>query len=385
MAFFLACCTYAYFAGIYLRIRPMRKYSRETCLHLESMLLKGSIVVAVAIYCLLLIDGFVRYGIPYGQPIKDIMAAAYTRSVSSELTGVNRAVRVYIFGYIFCFVAMTLGLYRFRQLPRIYKYLLVLVYIAAVGNTVFFIGSLKNIGDIAIMTSSVLLVKFARYSPRLKVRQTVIILLIVVGMMLVLSNVFLARLTLWKINVNSPNSLAYLDINHWMLRFLPANLATGIGILLYYPTHGYYGLSLCLKLPFVWTKGLGSSFALRDILGRYLHTEPLVAGLTYPERMEMAYGWSGYANWVTVFPWLASDFTFVGAIILLALITYVYAISWKEAILGENWVSILMFAFLTILFLYVPANNQLFQTKTSLFAVTTLTITWLFLHGRING
>lgn len=349
-------------------------------------LLKLSIVVTLITNSFLLADGISRYGIVTGQGVAETMAQAYTRSMAaaSEFTAVNRAVQVFTYCYAFQFIAMTLGLYRFRELSMAYRVLLIGIYVAFVSYTVLFVGAQKNIGDLCVIFGSVFLIKLARRERRLKARHIALILAAATGVVYALSNAFSARIALWGIDVDQPWDMVHLDRDHWMLRLFPKDLALGLAIALYYPTHGYYGLSLCLGLPFVWTAGLGSSFVIRDLATRYLGMGSLVAGLTYPERMQSATGWAAYSNWHTIFPWLASDLTFFGAIIAVSLLVYVYAVSWKEALCGDNWLSVLMFSCLNTMLVYVPCNNQLAQTKPSLLTFVVLVTLWGFLHKRYN-
>lgn len=376
MVCFLLAYSFAYFAGTHFKTM-MKSPSLDNNATRMTMLVKIPILIAIIIYCFLLISGLTRIEFDPERALTEIMAQAYTSSRSVDSSEFNIATWIYSYGYIFCFIAMTLGLYKYNQLTFIYRVLLIGVYIGAIANSVLLVGAQKSVGDMIIIVGSVYLIRFARYNTKIKIGQLFAILAIIIGIIFYFASAFSARIALWGIYGSSVWGLAFLDTEHWMLNFLPDELATGVGIFLYYLTHGYYGLSLCLKLPFVWTVGLGSSFAIRDIAGRYLDMESLVANMTYPERMESVNGWGAYANWHTIFPWLASDFTFIGAIAILAFITYIYAICWKESILKDNWISILMFSFLNILFIYVPANNQLFQTKSSLIAFLVLIIMWL--------
>lgn len=92
--------------------------------------------------------------------------------------------------------------------------------------------------------------------------------------------------------------------------------------------------------------------------------------------MTKTYGYDGYVNWVSIFPWLASDFTFFGAILFISLFIYFYAVAWFKSIIYGNWISIVLVAHLNIFLLYIPNNNQLFQSKTSFVATIIIFILW---------
>lgn len=343
----------------------------------QAKLLKISIIVASSVLCFMSIYRFSRTEVDFALSVAEIMAQAYTNSRSQEFIEIDLAAWVYNYSYFFVFCAMTLGIYRYKRLPLLYKILLVGVFVSSVANSILFVGAQKSIGDIIIILGSAYMIWFARYIYKIKVWQKLSIFSIIIGIVLYFAVVYSARFTLWGVSNITIKGIASFDPGHWMVNYLPEELSIGVGLFLFYLSHGYYGLALCLKLPFVWTMGLGSSFVIRDLAGRYFGTESLVANMTYPERMEAVDGWGAYSQWHTIFPWLASDFTFVGAFVVLAIVTYIYAVSWKEAILQENWISIIMISFLNILFIYVPANNQLFQTTNSVFAGVIITTLWL--------
>ena len=339
--------------------------------------LKVSFVVAFLVCSLLLLSNLSKYGLHSGGNVADLMAKAYRKSVTHERVGSGLAFHLYQYGYSFCFIVMTLGLYRFRELKFVYKLLLIGVYITSTINTVYYVGSNKILGDILVIIMSVSLVKLARQGPsRLRVRHAFLGVIVVLSVLLALSSVLSARLGEWDVGAAEAKP-AKLDPNHWMLRALPGTLVEGIGVAIYYPTQGYYGLSLSLQQPFEWTMGLGSSFALKSILAQLLGIGHEDLPKTYPERAELKTGYPAFASWHTIFPWLASDFTFLGAIVIVAIAAYVYSICWKESIYNENPFSLLLFAFLSILFVYVPANNQIAQTGTSLFAFVLAFVGWI--------
>ena len=110
----------------------------------------------------------------------------------------------------------------------------------------------------------------------------------------------------WNVEYFSIGNRAFLDINHWMLVFFDKSIKLGAGTFLFYLSSGYYGLSLALNLPFIWSYGFGSSFEIRYLFSKFIPlTDEFVR--SYPSRMEAATGWDAYANWHTIFPWLASD------------------------------------------------------------------------------
>jgi hypothetical protein len=150
-----------------------------------------------------------------------------------------------------------------------------------------------------------------------------------------------------------------------------------------YANVGYYGLSHCFDLPFVWTHGIGNSFALMGYADQYLGIQDVIYD-TYPLRAEAATGWPSMMLWETIFPWLASDLTYPGVLVFCLLLGRFYATVWKESLGFRNPLSIVAFCYVNIMLLFFQCNNQLFQTRESTLATLTLLGTWLLFHRRFN-
>lgn len=150
------------------------------------------------------------------------------------------------------------------------------------------------------------------------------------------------------------------------------DLASGIATTIYYPTHGYLGLSYNLQTPFEWTYGIGSMPAVADYAHQYLGFD---APLTdrYTARTALISGWPDGMYWSTIFPWLASDLTYPGAVVFMGLVGWFAAKWWHEARAGRT-LSLALFCQLAILIAYIPANNQLGQSRPALFGVATLAL-----------
>ena len=137
-------------------------------------------------------------------------------------------------------------------------------------------------------------------------------------------------------------------------------LGFSLAMLSQYLSAGYYGLSLALQQDFTWTWFLGQSYSLAVIFNRWFGF-PFMYDLTYPVQVGLATGW-GASKWVSIFPWLASDWTYPGALVVLAFFAALYARVWRESIEYRNPFAILVFCLLNIGILYIPANNQLVHT-----------------------
>jgi hypothetical protein len=277
--------------------------------------------------------------------------------------------------------AMILGTYYFKSLRRPYRVMLVSIFLAVLLANTIGQGKQKQLGDIVIFLMSVGLIKHA--TPGGKFRRKTLLLLAALAVLAIAAFAFILKLRYSTIGITAVNYNAkasaqtWMNFDHLIFRLLGQDLGFPVAMLLTgYLSGGYYGLSLCLALPFKWTYFLGSSYSLMVAFSRFVGT-PFLLEATYPLRMEDATGYSAMTKWHTIFPWLASDFTFVGTLFVLGATGYVYAICWKEAIARQNPVSILLFAVMTLGLVFVPGNNQLMIAPDGVIALWALIILWL--------
>lgn len=152
----------------------------------------------------------------------------------------------------------------------------------------------------------------------------------------------------------------HVDEDNFLLRYLPPPVANALIGLDLYLTHGYYAVSLSLQEPFVPMFGVGNSTFLQRQAARMTGNDAIL-DLPYPVRIEK-YGWDAELLWSTIYPWLASDVSFPGTLIVVFLIGRLFALSWLDTLRGENPFAVLMFSLLVIMLFYFPANNQVLQS-----------------------
>jgi hypothetical protein len=79
--------------------------------------------------------------------------------------------------------------------------------------------------------------------------------------------------------------------------------------------------------------------------------------LCYPARLEADSGYSTAHYWHTIYPWIASDLTFPGAILFMGVMAFLLAEAWKDTRKGENPFALGFFTQIILMFFYIPANN----------------------------
>jgi hypothetical protein len=144
-----------------------------------------------------------------------------------------------------------------------------------------------------------------------------------------------------------------------------------------YVGQGYYALSLSFDLEQTSTLGFGHSMFLARNADSLFGTDYFTTG-SLPGVLEEKTGWQMQGLWHSIYPWLASDFGFAGALVAMGFFAYLLGRSWGSALLhGGHWPVIMCYLML-VLFFYVPANNQIFQTAESCVGFFIVLAGWLF-------
>jgi len=155
------------------------------------------------------------------------------------------------------------------------------------------------------------------------------------------------------------------------------SIVLGIDI---YVTHGYQALSLALQEPFVPMFGIGSSMFLTRQVSR-VTGNALLGEMSYPARIEK-HGWDALRLWSSIYPWIASDVSFPGTILVLFLIGRLFALSWLDTLRGTNPFAVVIFAQFLIMLFYFPANNQLLQSGEGFTGFWVTLFIWLRTRSR---
>lgn len=166
-----------------------------------------------------------------------------------------------------------------------------------------------------------------------------------------------------------------LDTDNIMIAGMPTAMQRLVGSGCSYLTQGYYALSLALEEPFQWTYGVGHSLFWTGVVQHV--TDFDVTSMTYPARIDADFGWNMEKRWDSVYPWLASDVSFPGTLILMFLIGRLLASIWMDSQSGENPFALPLFAIVMLFILYFPANDKILTNGYSVVAFWGLLGLWL--------
>jgi hypothetical protein len=260
------------------------------------------------------------------------------------------------------------------------KWIRVLGIASILGTVALFLamGTNKAIADTVLLIPWLVFAGYRAGTIRLKLKRLLIIgVCSVVAFALFLTFFGLAMATRSgspAVTGIFPATGSTVDPDNFMVRNLDDTTKTIVMGLDIYLTAGYYAVSLSLREPYVPMFGLGNStFASRQF-ARFTGLEEF-PNRSYPVRIEK-YGWDSVGLWSTIYPWLASDVSFPGALILIYFIGRLFALSWLDTLGGTNPFAVVLFAQLVIMLFYFPANNQLLQSGEGFTAFWVTLILW---------
>ena len=147
-----------------------------------------------------------------------------------------------------------------------------------------------------------------------------------------------------------------------------------------YMTHGYFAVYLSLQEPFEPCYGVGNSVFLQRQLTRLTGNTRFVS-CSYPARIQSK-GWNATNYWATIYPWIASDVTFPGTVLVILLIGWVAGRVWLDVLGGRNPVAVAFFGQLLVMLYYFPAHNKIFHGGETAFAFCSLFLGWLLTRCR---
>jgi hypothetical protein len=160
---------------------------------------------------------------------------------------------------------------------------------------------------------------------------------------------FAATSTLGDISVSSGFDLTN-DLN--VIGFLYYSFVW----LSYYICQGYYGFSLILSMDLEWTYGFGNSeFLQRQLL---MISGVDVSSLTFQSRINHL--WDKSAQWHSFYGQFANDVGFIGLAFLMMAIGFFFSRVWLSVLYYRNFYGLALIPILTIMFIFFPANNQIF-------------------------
>ena len=147
----------------------------------------------------------------------------------------------------------------------------------------------------------------------------------------------------------------------------------------YYLVQGYYGFSLILNLDQKWTFGFGSSDFLQRQL--FMLTGNNISNFTFQHQIS---DYWGPAQWHSFYGEFANDFGFAGLSVLMFILGYFLSRVWASVIYNNSFYGMSLLPVFSIMFIFFPANNQVFGYIDTLSYFLFMSLFWFFEDKRVR-
>lgn len=138
-----------------------------------------------------------------------------------------------------------------------------------------------------------------------------------------------------------------------------------------YMVQGYNGMSIALEEDFNSSFGIGHSVFLQKTFADHFGID--VRDRTFQHKITKQ--WDEFSYWHSFYSYVANDVGFWGVTIVMLILGIYFSTVYLSAIMEDNFYAKMLLPLFGILFLYIPANNQIFgflETMTSFWALTIL-------------
>ncbi len=145
-----------------------------------------------------------------------------------------------------------------------------------------------------------------------------------------------------------------------------------------YMAQGYLGMSIALSEKFETSYGIGHSIFLQRVFDKHL-------GLNVTERSfqrKINDRWNEHEQWHSAYSHFANDVSFPGVCVVMLLLGFYFSMVVSAAITSNDFIAKLLLPLFGILFLYLPANNQVFSFLETMSSFWILTAVFLYFNKK---
>lgn len=355
-----------------------------------SNILKKYITIALCIYIIFSLLKIVRV-VGSFNPIDNIEfiiksilnpAASYSNKFTLDqgalIGGRYITMLITLFSFIY-WPVIPICVYKIESISVYNKILFFIAIISEVTSSLV-IGTNKGLFDVAIIIISVLAIKLSlnyKSGKFILDKKKKIIISIIAVLFSTIIMYFLFS-TLDRVGGIDRYKLGYngvpVNIDKGLLGKLPVGIKSLLIMVAIYLTQGYYGMSLSLTVPFTSSYGLGNNnFILSNV--EELFNVSLRSNM-YQYKIQHL-GWHPTVNWHTFYTWIANDVSFWGVILVMLILGILFALVWRDVVKKQNIFAICLVPLYTILFIFLPCNNQIFSLPTTFMPFVFLTVCWI--------
>ncbi len=367
-------------------------FGYKSVAHKEPRGYTGSITPSQLIGLAVLVNGIVAVPTSLaltGSFFPDVMGGIenpgdlYTKTqqlrLETSVIGYARIPLAYPISYI-----LPLGVYYFFRINRVLQ-VLTLSTISFTICLFIAMGTNKYLADCVILSSWMLAASHRTNKLRLRWYVQVGILALIVAGAFGFFNFFRSgsNTRIQAKGVFVPANLR-VDYDNWLIRDMDSETQQGSISLISYLTQGYYGLSLCMDKSFEPMYGIGHSMFLTRSAAKLTGYSSLVER-SYAARLstENDPGWS--YSWTTIYPWIASDVSFLLTPFVVFVIGRGFALTWLDSVGGENPFAPIALANLVNMIVFFPAHNCALAAGEDVVSFWLSIFFWLYYRGGAKG
>ncbi|WP_102268860.1 hypothetical protein [Massilicoli timonensis] len=279
------------------------------------------------------------------------------------------------------FLVLLLSIIYFKKLTKRYKVITISTILISI---LAYLSTGTNIGLFRIIFPSIIIFIMKLYKKSLiwdrsKKKRLMKIILVIVGIS------FILVAFIFDMTMKSRGGILYFNDSSYNIggislnkdsiffKIVPESLYMLLVAGAAYLTQGYYGMSLCLRIKWIPTFGIGSSMYLQKFFSKYITDDFLLN--SYQSRLQ-EFGWDPDIRWHSAYSWIANDVSFLGVGIIIFAFAYLFAMAYKDVLETDNPFAITLVCLLSLAVFFIPCNNQLFQTPYTMFAFFVTLILW---------
>jgi hypothetical protein len=142
----------------------------------------------------------------------------------------------------------------------------------------------------------------------------------------------------------------------------------------FYFGHGYYGLASALSdSKWEWGYGIGNSRFLMRTAARIFGDEEWARDRSWYYRLEKQ-GIITSSHWITAYPWIASDCTFLGSIFVMGWVGWLLGVSWRQCLEMWDLAALILFMWANMVFFHIYITFQTENHGSFIWTIVTIMV-----------
>lgn len=253
--------------------------------------------------------------------------------------------------------SLVLGFYCFKDLNIVYKIIVILNYFFECFRWIS-TGRNKGVFDLFVIFIIIIYVKNCdkitiKINSFFSNKKLIIFILLIFCFFTIMSLYFNNAIGS-RVNIENVVNFNNKSI---ILQIFPKSMHSYLYFLTNYLTQGYQSLSYLIDLQWTPMFGVGNSYFLISKMSNFLNED--IYSYTYQNKLQITYGIDKYVNWHSAYVWFANDFHWIGVILVMFIIGYLYAKSLVNFFVYKYIDNLILVCLFTIMIMYLSGNNQI--------------------------